>query len=583
MGWLPLLGGCAGDAPPPPPPAIVDRLDPVAHLVRASVAIRGTRPTVEELDAVRADPAALPGLIDAFLAAPEFGATVRDLWAEVLLLRNDTFNQLPALGPLADRDLDDLYQGTVEEPLRLVEYVITNDRPLTELLTADYMLTDDVTAAIYGVPYDAEVGGWQLSAWPDERPRAGLLSSAQLWRRWESDGSNFNRGRANLVAGRLLCEPFDARDIVVAGGVDIADEFEVAAAVVENPGCVSCHQSLDPLAGYFWGFKKLVHRNYVADSITHGCEFDWSETVPEFGTSYLPEDYCYPIRQYNPADEDAWVDWDLRAPSYYGRPLGDLADLGRAIADDPRFSQCMARQFYGYLAEVEPDAVPFPTAAALQRVLEGSGFDAKALVRAIVTDDGFTRRDGDGAIGGLLAVRPEQYARTIEDLTGFRWFSLADPAGCDDPANPDVQRFGTQCWGDVDLSDSDVFGFRAMAGGVDGKVILRPTHTTTPTKTLVFQKLAENAAGFVVDRDLAVPAADRRLLREVEGDTTDEGAVRAQLAWLHDRLLAEQVDPDGPEVDADLALFELGAGGAPAAGWKLVLTALLQDPRMMLY
>ncbi|MEZ4235833.1 MAG: hypothetical protein R3F59_06660 [Myxococcota bacterium] len=82
----------------------------------------------------------------------------------------------------------------------------------------------------------------------------------------------------------------------------------MADAVRDNPGCVSCHQALDPLAGYFWGYKRLVHRNYVADSITHGCEFDWSETEPEFGVGYLPEDYCYPIRQYNPADEDDWQD-----------------------------------------------------------------------------------------------------------------------------------------------------------------------------------------------------------------------------------------------------------------------------------
>jgi hypothetical protein len=563
-------------------------LDPVDRLVRASLALRGVRPTPDEARAVRADPASLPLVVDAYLDDPRFGDTIRDMWAEILLLRNDTFNQLPALGAMRGYRLAELHRGTVEEPLEFVQYVITHDRPLTELVTADYMLTDDVTARIYGVPYDFDAGGWQLSAWPDDRPQAGLLSSAQVWRRWESDGSNFNRGRANMVAAELLCEDFASRDIVVDGGIDIANELEVAAAVIKNPGCTSCHQALDPLAGYFWGFKKLVHRNYVADSITHGCEFDWSETVPEFGTSYLPEDYCYPIRQYNPADEDDWRDWGLRAPSYYGQPVGDLADLGHAIADDPRFSQCMARQFYGYLAQVEPADVPFELAARLQGVLEDSGFDAKALVAAIVLDDSFDRGeapDPADPLGGLRLIRPEQYARTVEDLTGFRWWAAADPATCASPSNPDVQRFGPQCWGDVDLSDSDVFGFRAMAGGVDGKVILSPTRTMTPTRSLVIGQLAANAAGYVVDRDLAAPIGGRRLLAGVEEDTTDEAAVRAELVWLHERILAEQLEPDDPAIDDDLALFQLGTEGrgGPAGGWKLVLAAMLQDPRLLLF
>ncbi|MEZ4235834.1 MAG: hypothetical protein R3F59_06665 [Myxococcota bacterium] len=114
----------------------------------------------------------------------------------ILLLRNDTFNQLPALGPLQDATLEQIFRGTSERPLQFVAAVVEGDLPLTELVTADWMVTDAVTATIYGVPYDFDAGGWQVSAWPDDRPRAGLLSSAQVWRRWESDGSNFNRGPA---------------------------------------------------------------------------------------------------------------------------------------------------------------------------------------------------------------------------------------------------------------------------------------------------------------------------------------------------------------------------------------------------
>jgi hypothetical protein len=238
----------------------------------------------------------------------------------------------------------------------------------------------------------------------------------------------------------------------------------------------------------------------------------------------------------------------------------------------------MARQFYGYLTATDAEDVPFDTARRLQRVLEDSGFSGKELVLAAVMDDRFRAISGppDDPVAGLRTVRPEQYARTIEDLTGYRWFSNTDRPSCDDRGDPDVQRFGTQCWGDVDLSESDVFGFRAMAGGVDGKVVLEPTRSVTPTKTLVMAQLAADAAAYVVSQDLARPAAERRLLRLVEAADTTSPAVRAQLAWLHLRVLGETVDPGGPEVDADLALVELG-------GWELALSALFQDPRMMFH
>lgn len=556
-------------------------LDPVDRAIRVSVSVRGVRPSVEELDAVRADPAVLPDLVDAWLDDPAFGLMARDMWAEILQLRNDTFNQLPALGPLKGRTLQDLYLGTVDEPLALVEHIYANDLPMTELVTSELAFANDVTATMYGLDYDESLGGWQATRWSDARPPAGLLSSAQVFRRWESDGSNFNRGRANMLADVFLCEAFSERDIVVEGGIDIADEHEVAYAVRTNASCVSCHQALDPIAAYFWGYKKLIHRNYVADSITYGCEFDWSDgNTPEFGTSYLPEDFCYPLRQYSPEDEDDWLDWDLRTPGFYGIEARDLTDVGHLVADDPRFASCMVRQTAGYLAQVERHDIPWPMVDELTDRFVADGYSPKALVKAIVLSDAFAAygptdagsSQADDPMARMRVARPEQYARQLEALTGFRWNARPDLLNCNDPGNEDVQRFGTQCWGEVDLSDSDVFGYRAMAGGIDGKVVTRPTRTFTPTRSLVYAQLAANAAGFVVERELALPASQRSLLGLAEDP-------RSQLVALHDVLYGEVVEPMGPEVEADLLLL----GSGDATGWKLVLTAMLQDPRLLMF
>ncbi len=608
---LSAIWGCHGsgdeDVAPPPSGGFV-RLSPADRLIRASIALRGIRPSTVDLVAVHDDPSKLEGLVADYTLTPEFGLTIKDMWAEILLLRNDTFLQLPALDTpgnpletlgLAAYDLSEIYTGTTEEPLRLVEHIVTHDLPFTDLVTAQYLLADDVTANMYGVPYDFgtpefPADTWQLTAWGDDRPKAGILSSAQVWRRWESNGSNFHRGRANLVARELLCEDFDHRDILVAGGINIADEAEVANAVKTVTACIGCHQALDPLAGYFWGYKQLIHRNFVGQSIDMDCEFDWSNgAVPEFGPSYLYEYYCYPIQQYNPADEFLWEGWGLPEPSYYGTAARDLTEVGQLIADDPRFSECQARQFYGYYGQVDPTEVDLDTALALQARFEASGFNARQLaIDSVLRDEFSILRANDPAGepvpagGGLLTVRPEQYARIIEDLTGYRWVAVGDKPNCNDPqTNNTVAVYGNQCWGEVDLSDSDLYGFRTMSGGVDGVTVSRATHTATPTKLLAMGALAGDAAGFAVDADFAQVATSRRLLWGVEATTFDQAAIRAQLAGLHLRILGEFVTPNAPQVDLsyDLWASAFAVHASPTEAWKVTLTGMFQDPRMMYF
>src|SRR5262245_21845617 len=127
------LCDCDGTSSTEPVNGVVP-LDPVGRLLRASMAVRGVRPSVEEIELIRQDPDALGGLVDQWMESPEFAATIRDMWAEILLLRNDTFNPLPVLGLFAElpytddpneaaanpdllfADVDRIYQGTVEEP-----------------------------------------------------------------------------------------------------------------------------------------------------------------------------------------------------------------------------------------------------------------------------------------------------------------------------------------------------------------------------------------------------------------------------------------------------------------------------------
>ncbi len=598
-----LLMGCGEDPATPSEDPIESGpyvvLDPVGHLNRAAITLVNRRPTEAELDAVVADPASIDTIVESYIRDPRFLDTVGDLTAEMFLFRYDTFLVLPALGELTGYDQQTIYQSFVDEPIMLVRHIVDHDLPYSEIVTAQYMLTNEVVAKMYGLEFDPAGEPWQISAWSDDRPKAGILSSAQMWRRWESDGSNFHRGRANIVSSRLLCEDFDSRDVYVPGGIDIADEFEVANAVMVEPSCVACHQSLDGLAAYFWGYKQLIHRNAVGDAINSGCEWDWSAgQVPEYGPNNMPEHFCYPLKQYVVDEEAGWERWALRPPSFYGVPAEDMQEVGELISGDPRFSSCIPRQVFAYFNQVDVMDVPSADTVSLQATFETSNFNFREVAKAVVLSDAFRAigpavAEADDGVGGLRSMRPEQLGDLVEDLTGYRWKANTDLPVVEGTRAPFAKcadkdlKYGPECWGDVDLLENDLFGLRSMMGGTDHLNITHPTHTMTPTKALAVERLVEDAAGYAIDTDFAVAnAASRRLMRITGPTDVDEAIVRDQLAYLHKRVLGVPTASDDPDVDRSYELFELALatrGGDVAAAWKVTLSVLLQDPRMMYF
>ena len=528
-----------------------------------------------DIAAVRKDPAALDAIIDAYLDAPELGAVIRDLWNEVLLLRVDARRFiLPAVGPLAERGSDAEYLRAVsEEPLRLIEYVVVNDRPFSEIVTADYAIASEMSIAVWGAtPQASEPGarlptGWQKVTWDSGQPMAGILSSGALWLRHPSNGTNNHRGQAELVSEALLCSGFLDRDVPLFNNIDTSNEEVVKSALTSDASCVSCHQTLDPLASHMFGFPRVAP-NAVKKAYDRAGDGDCDKSG---------KGLCYPITEYKPQLAGSYRKKTGRAPNYFGMPSQDLTTLGGQIADDPRFSMCVARRFYGYFMQVDPDTLPDATATALQDVFIAGGLRVKPLLKAIVLSDDFRAvgaREGSVAapLVGRKTTRPEQLERLVADLTGFVWRAT--------PGGKGKQAGKANSVGEVSLLQSDQYGYRAMAGGVEGYQVTEPSFAYSPTRMLVLETLAAEAAAHVVERDFAVPRAQRRLLREIDDDDTTESAVRAQISRLYVRVLAEVVEPAGPEVDAAHALFTEGLKHGPRRAWTLLLTALLQDPQI---
>ena len=359
---------------------------------------------------------------------------------------------------------------------------------------------------------------------------------------------------------------FLTRDISISGGIDLSDTEAVANAVNTQTECVGCHQALDPLAANLWGVREVLNFNTVRRAYEEEC--DGNEVYN-----------CYPLATYNPAIENGWETRGLRPPGYYGDVTTGLRTLAQSITTDPRFHQCTTRRFYSYLTQVQRDEVPLELVATLTDTFENSGWNAKALTKAIVLSNEFAAAHDEVATGethlaSLQSIRPIQLNRSVAALTGFEWVAKVDRPTCRD---------NYECWGDQNLFRGDGYGFRLMAGGVEGYSVTRPIHTTTPVRSLIVEAFAVEAAAYAVDQ--ALINNDRRLFTIVSDENADEAQVRSQLAEFHKRFWGEMVEADSPEVDETFALFtKLYQDSAdPRATWILTLSAFMQDTKFLYY
>ncbi|MEQ1508695.1 MAG: hypothetical protein ABMB14_41090, partial [Myxococcota bacterium] len=410
----------------------------VEALIRASMALRGVRPSIDEVEAV-AGGAPLEPIARRWLSEPTFGATIRDLHAEQLLVRFDVRNHVKSVGPLRGVPEGDLVRRLDEEPLAFVEQVVAQGRPYTEIVTADTTMADRTVAAAYGLPYDDAGPEWQELPWSDGRPAAGILSSSTVWQRFMSSTTNHHRSRANLVRSILLCDPF-------VGGSVVSDPTALDA-LADDPACGACHSELDPLSSAFFGFRDYVLPGDNVAATQAGCppELAWA---------------CYPLKMWDPAGTVSRDDANMPPAALGDVPLDDVGDLGLAIAADPRFATCTARRFAGYLTQRPIEDVPDDEADRLADLLIDAGWDARELALAVVLDPAFLD-------GGPQQARPEQVARTFEALTGWRWEVEPEPG-----------------YGEVDLALTDRYGYRSILGGLDGWNTIRPVHQPTATREL---------------------------------------------------------------------------------------------------
>ena len=109
-----------------------------------------------------------------------------------------------------------------------------------------------------GVPPDSD-SDWSVARYLDGRPAGGVLVSNGMWWRYETSLNNASRQRANQVTRIFLCRDYLEIPVSFDSNVDLTNESAIDSAIKEDPGCVACHATLDPLAAFMGACLPVVN------------------------------------------------------------------------------------------------------------------------------------------------------------------------------------------------------------------------------------------------------------------------------------------------------------------------------------
>lgn len=508
---------CAQEPTPEPGPT---PLDAPRLLRRASLDLRGVLPSTEELEQVRADPAALDGLVEGYLDDPRLEERVVAWLHERWHTRVDGFSAAWYDYGLDARDEVEFERAVGEEPLRLAAAVVVEDLPWTEVVQADWTQANTLLLEIWPLEVLDTGEGWRRARWTDARPAAGVLVSNGLWWRYPTDLFNLNRGRASAVSRLLLCQD------LLAGPVRASDpltllEGGAEAAIREDPGCQGCHSVIEPLASALFGFHWVDE--YAVEEMT----------------------------RYHPEREPLGALLLGVEPAFYGEPTADLAAVGAAVAASEGFEACAVQTFAEALWRRPTGTSDADTLHTLRGQFRAGGLRVRALLRSIVS--GAEYRAGVVQEGEALSRRllsPELLQSAVEELTGFVWTAQG-----------------------VELLDEDERGFRTLAGGVDGEEVLRPQSEPGLTWALALRRLAEGAGEHLARRGFEQGEGPLAGLGGARPGDAAFDAAQEELIW---RLWGRA--PSAEDLAEDQALWEeVQVLDGEQAAWAALVSLWLRD------
>jgi mono/diheme cytochrome c family protein len=277
------------DRPRTAPAAGVYRISDVELASRLSFFLWSSIPDDQLLDVAQSgrllQPAVLEQQVRRMLADRRAEALVTNFAAQWLYLRD-----LPARRP-NDRffpDFDDgLRHALSQETELFFESIVREDRPLLDLLSANYSFVNERLARHYGISgvYGSD---FRRVSFPEDSPRGGLLGQGSILTL-----TSYSTRTSPVVRGKWILEnilgtpppPPPPNVPPLKEGSEAGNILSMRERMVRhrgNPVCASCHARMDPLGFALENFDAIGRWRINSES---GVPIDATGTLPD-GTPF---------------------------------------------------------------------------------------------------------------------------------------------------------------------------------------------------------------------------------------------------------------------------------------------------------
>lgn len=537
----------------------VELLDEVATLRKATLSILGRLPTLEEEQAVREGGfEALDAVLDQMMTDEVFYDRIIEIYNDHFLTDRyypDT-RALELLGGLTDENENPIYPdlfwyealpeeqaaeaerlsniGVARQSLELVAHIVRNDLPYTEILTADYTMVNPYSARSYGVEanFETDRADEFVPAQIPGIPHAGVLTNTVFMVRFPTTPTNRNRHRS-----RMLYQFFLATDVLRLGERPIDADGELGTnPTLNNSACNVCHTVIDPVAGALQNWNEMGQYAPI--------EGGWYPEMLQagFGDVVMP-----------PEDTPRAAQW-----------------VAEEIIQDPRFAIAPVHIMFKGLSGQEPLREPsdvndehylqYMRAFDVQSRIFGDiadqfvedGYNLKTIVKEIIKSPYYRAVNASGLtpereaelsnVGTGRLLTPEQLHRKVEAITGQPW------------RNGDTSFL---------LDENEYLIFY---GGINSDDVTQRMTEPNGIMANVIKRMANEMACWSVAADFTKDPTERTMFPFVEAgfEPEDENgfevagassAIRANIQYMHQRMLGEFVDLNDPEIDRTYQLF----------------------------
>ena len=430
--------------------------------------------------------------------------------------------------------------GIAREPVELIEYVVKNNLPFTEILTANYTMVNPFSAKAYGITdiafeNDADPNEFQkgyFSGYDGKYPHAGVLTTPVFLIRHPTTPTNVNRHRA-----RMVYQYFLGTDILKTAEQPL-DPTKITDfnPTMNNSACTVCHQNIDPVAGAFHSFDNQDQARFNPGDT-------WLQEMrpPGFGTETVPYEQFDSSIQWLAQKVSADPRFALAAVFIMYEGLTGAKPL---IAPSDGKAEGFKQEFKSYLAQ-------YTTFNHIAKDFIGSNYNLKSVVVGILKSPYFRAVNAVGAdavrqleLGDLGMGQfniPEQLDRKIMAVTGYPWLG----------------------WGNRSLLEGD---YHILYGGIDSRDVTSRTRDPNGVMANIADRMANEMSCLAVPHDFALPAEQRRLFPTIDPTFAPKDAngfevvpaveaIKVAIQHLHKHILGEDLALDDPEILRTYNLF----------------------------